>query len=85
MYDCHIYNVRIKERRGNITHFKKNGITTLKKHVNVDHVVLAKRFEEMNFPLKNILEKKLVKKRPNFEISKKIGAKDPFKKDVQQK
>jgi len=40
--------------------------------VDVDHVILAKRFkEEVNFPLKDVLKKKLPKKRPNvsnFEI-----------------
>jgi hypothetical protein len=47
---CHVnfvcYNPIIKERRGIITYFKKNGIKALKKHVDVNHVVLANRFEE---------------------------------------
>ncbi len=89
---CHVnfvsYNLKTKERRGIITYFKKNGITILKKHVDANHVVLAKRFEkEMNFPLRNILEKQLAKKRPNVsnsEISESFGAKDFFKKDVVQ-
>jgi hypothetical protein len=87
---CHVnfvpYNPRIKERRGIITYFKKNGITTLKKHVDSDDVILAKSFEEeMNSPLRNIFEKEPTKKRPNvsnFEILDFFGAKDPFKKDV---
>ncbi len=58
----------------------KNGITTLK------NGILAKRFEEeMNSPLRNILEKQPAKNRPNVsnsKISKFFGAKDPFKKDV---
>ncbi len=67
---CHVnfvlYNPRIKERKGNTTYLKKNGIITLKKHVDIDHVVLAKRFEEeMNSPLKNIFEKQPTEKRPN--------------------
>jgi hypothetical protein len=42
----------------------------LKKHVDVDHDVLAKKFEEeVNFPLKNILEKQTTKKRPNVSNS----------------
>jgi hypothetical protein len=66
---CHVnfvpYNPRIKKRRGIRTYFNKNGITTLKKHVDTNHVVLAKRFEEeMNLPLRNIFEKQPTKKRP---------------------
>jgi hypothetical protein len=62
----------------------------LKEHVDANHVVLANKFEEkVNSPLKNILESRPTKKRPNLsnsEISKFFGAKDPFKKDdVQQK
>jgi hypothetical protein len=59
----------------------------LKKHIDVDHVVLVKRFEEVNSPLINVFERQPTKKRPNvsnFEISKFFGAKDPFKKDVVQ-
>jgi len=44
-----------KERNYNILQ-KKNGITILKTHVDANHVMLAKRFEEkMNSPLKNLL------------------------------
>jgi len=47
---CHVnfvhYNPRTKERRGIITYFKKNGITFWKKHVDVNHDVVANRFEE---------------------------------------
>jgi len=43
----------------------------LKKHVDADHDVLAKRFEEeVNSPFKNILEKQPTKKRPNVSNSK---------------
>jgi hypothetical protein len=74
---CHVnfvpYNPRIKERRRMTTYSLKNGITYLKKHVDVDHVVLAKRFEEeMNSPLRNVFERQFPKKKPNvsnFEIS----------------
>jgi hypothetical protein len=59
---CHVnfvfYNLRTKERRGIITYFMKNGIITLKKHVDANHVVLIKKFEEeLKSPLRNILEK----------------------------
>jgi hypothetical protein len=64
-------NPRIKERRGIITYSKINGITTLKKHVDVDHAILAKSFEEeVNSPLRNVLERQLAKKRPNVFNSK---------------
>jgi hypothetical protein len=89
---CHVnfvcYNPITKKRRGILTYFKKNGITTLKKHVDADHAISANIFEEeVNSPLRNILERQLAKKRPNvsnFEISKFFGAKDIFKKDVVQ-
>ncbi len=51
------YNPRKKERRKIITYSLKNGITYVRKHVDVDHVVLAKRFEEeVNSPLRNVFE-----------------------------
>ncbi len=80
--------LKITKRKGIITYFKKNGIIALKKHVDANHALLAKIFEEeVNFPLRNILERQLAKKRPNvsnFKISKFFGAKDAFKKDVVQ-
>jgi hypothetical protein len=40
------------------TQYQKNGIIALKKHVDVNHAMLSKRFEEeMNFQLKDLLEK----------------------------
>ncbi len=55
----------------------------------MDHVVLTKKFEEeINSPLRNVLERQPTKKGPNvfnFEILEFFGAKDPFKKCVQQK
>jgi hypothetical protein len=81
-------NPRIKERRGIVTYSKINGITTLKKHIDVDIAILAKRFEEeVNSPLRNVLERQLAKKRPNVsnsEILEFLSAKDPFMKDVVQ-
>ncbi len=59
---CHVnfvpYNLRITKRKGIITYFKKNGIIALKKHVDANHALLAKIFEEeVNFPLRNILKR----------------------------
>jgi hypothetical protein len=57
---CHAnfvpFNQRTKEKRGTITYYKENGITILKKHVDANHVMLAKIFEEeMNSPLRDVL------------------------------
>jgi hypothetical protein len=41
-------------------------ITTLKKHVNVNHSIITKMFEEeLNSPLKRKVDKQLGKKRSN--------------------
>jgi hypothetical protein len=50
---------------------KNNGITTLKKHVDVDHVMLAKKFEEkLNNFGRTIITKQVIKNRINiFTIS----------------
>jgi hypothetical protein len=38
----------------------------LKKHVDANHVILEKRFkEEVNSPLRDVLERQPAKKRPN--------------------
>jgi hypothetical protein len=50
------------------THYKKNGIIALKKQVDVNHVMLAKKFEEeVNSPLRDVLQKQPVIKRPNVK------------------
>jgi hypothetical protein len=60
-----LFNPRIKERKRIITHYQKNGITTLKKHLDANHAMLAKTFEEeINSPLKYVLEKQPAKKGP---------------------
>jgi len=41
-----ILNPRTKERKGFITYYKIYGIITLKKHVDVDHCIITKKFEE---------------------------------------
>jgi hypothetical protein len=62
-----LYNPRTKERRRIITYSKRNGIIAIKKHVDVDHVVLANRFEEkVKSPLRNVLKRQLAKKRPKY-------------------
>ncbi len=59
-----ITNSRTQLRKGIISYFKNNGITTLKKHVDV---VFAKKFEEeLNNFGKTIITKQLTKKRLNI-------------------
>ncbi len=57
--------------------------------MDVNHAMLAKRFEEeVNFQLKDVLEKQPTKKRPNVsnsEVLELFGAKDIFKKDFVQR
>jgi hypothetical protein len=67
-----------------------NQIITLKKHVSINHLIIAKMFkEEMNSPLKGEEERKPTKKRPNIfgnSIFKFLTTKESFKKDdMQQK
>jgi hypothetical protein len=71
--------------KGIIPYFKNNGITTLKKHVDVDCVALAKKFEEkLNNFGRAIITKQPTKKRSNIfiiSISSFFGSTIPFKKD----
>jgi hypothetical protein len=44
-----LYNPRTKLKKGLISYYKTSGISTLKKHVNVEHHQLANKLdEEMN-------------------------------------
>jgi hypothetical protein len=87
---CHtspiLFNLRKKERKRVISYYEKNGVTTLTKHVDADHALLAKKFEEeVDSPMTIVLEKELGKKKFNvsiFELSKFFGVKVSFKKDV---
>jgi len=46
-----------------ITYNTTNGITTLKKHMNLDHYTIAKMFEEkVNIPLKGGMKRQPIKK-----------------------
>jgi hypothetical protein len=48
----HVFNPSTKENNELITYYKTYGITTLKKHVNGNHVVIVKKIEEVNGLLK---------------------------------
>jgi hypothetical protein len=63
---CHfnpilITNAKTQARKGLILYNSANGITTLKKHVYVDHCIITKMFEEVNNLLKDV-ERHLQKK-----------------------
>ncbi len=79
------FNPRTKERKGLITYHKTYVITTLKKHVNAYHSIIAKKFEEeINNRIIENAEKQPAKKRPNVPrsvISIFFIIKEPFKKD----
>ncbi len=65
-----IPNSRTKERRGLITYYKTYGIIVLKKHVNANQYVIAKKFEnETNNEITKKIERQLAKKRPNVLAS----------------
>jgi hypothetical protein len=76
------FTTRTKFKKGVISYFKSNRITTLKKHVDGRHTMFAKKFEEeITNLIRNGLERQLAKKRPNVfanEISKFFSTKNPF-------
>ncbi len=56
--DVNVHNLRTKKRKGLIKYYKTYGITTLKKHVDVNqHDIIAKFEREMNSPMKGILKR----------------------------
>jgi hypothetical protein len=58
-----IPSLRIKKRKGLITYYKTYGITALKKHVDVDHSIIAKKIEkEINNGIIKSVERQLAKK-----------------------
>ncbi len=61
---------KTQARKGLILYNITNGIIALKKHVYVDHYVIANKFEEeMGSPLRGKNEKQLAHKRPNISTS----------------
>jgi len=56
-------NSRTQARKGLISYYKTNGITSLKKHVDAKHTIIVKLFEEkINSLLKGKEEKQPAKK-----------------------
>ncbi len=72
---CHhepieLCNKRTKSRKGLISYYKTNGITSLEKYVNASHVILNKTFEEeVNSSWKGSVEKQLAKTCPKISRS----------------
>jgi len=59
-------NLTTQMRKGLNFYYKTNGITSLKKHVDVDHSFIAQMFEEeMNSLLRRIKKRQSSKKRTN--------------------
>jgi hypothetical protein len=87
LYYDNVVNIpypRMKERKGLITYYKTYVILiVLKKHVNPNHFIIAKRFEEkINNEIIGNVERQLAKKRPNVPtsvISIFFVVKEPFK------
>jgi hypothetical protein len=79
----HALNPNTKERKGLITYYRTYGITTFKKHVYCDNVVIIKKIE-VDFLVKETFERKPTKNGLMFqEVQNLIFflIKDPFKKD----
>ncbi len=56
---------------------------TLKKHLDTNHSIIAKNFEELiNGPLKRIVEKQPTKKKPDFLNINFFGSTNPLKKMI---
>jgi hypothetical protein len=74
----------IVKERSNII-LQTSGITCLQKHLDVNHQIIFKKFqEEINKQGKKNVERQLAKKRSNISnssISKFFVSKYPFKKD----
>ncbi len=83
-----LYIPKTKLRKGLISYYKINGISTLKKHADAKHGLLVKTFdEEGNSLMRTQVERQPIKKRQNvssFEIFEIFFTKLPYKKDEMQ-
>jgi hypothetical protein len=74
----HAFNPNTKEIKSFITYYKTCGITTLKKHVDNDHVTIVKTFnQKVNILVRGPIERQLGEKMnvSSSAISKKIMSK----------
>lgn len=61
-YSNHVNaNPNDKQRKGVITHYKTYEIINFKKHVNVNHKIILKKFQEVNNLIKINVNKQVVK------------------------
>jgi hypothetical protein len=61
-----LYNPRTKPRKGLVSYYKTNGISTLKKHVDSKHSLLVKKLDEqVNSSMKTQVERQPTKKKQN--------------------
>ncbi len=78
-------SLKVQAMKGLFLYNTTNGITTLKKHMNANHFIIAKLFEEViNSPLKGKMERQLAKKISNPSINVIVNffvAKNHFQKD----
>jgi hypothetical protein len=66
---CYIIQEQ-KIRKGLISYYKINGISTLKKHVDAEHYLLANKLDEkINSWVKSQVERQLTRKRKNVSSS----------------
>ncbi len=58
-----LYNFKTKLRKGLISYYKINGTSTLKKQVDVEHILLAKKLgEQVNNLMRTQVEKNQLKR-----------------------
>ncbi len=79
-----ILNQWTRLKKGLISYFKDNDVTTLKKHVDVDHGLITKKVEEkVNNNMKSLIESNLQKRLiiTLRAISNYFGIMELFKKD----
>jgi len=63
-------NLKTEAKKGLIIYSTTNGIVTLKKHVNVDHSIIVKIFEEeLNSPLRGERWRNNAKKIKKFKLN----------------
>jgi hypothetical protein len=63
-------NFKTQAKKGLIIHNTTNGIIILKNHVNANHSIIVKIFEEeLNTPLKGKMEKQLAKKIKKIKLN----------------
>jgi hypothetical protein len=56
-----LYSSRTKLRKGIISYYKSNGISALRKHMDGEHNLLAKKYdEEVNSSVRSQIERQLV-------------------------